>query len=107
MLFRSHPLEASQTRIVYSPLIVDWSGAKLSKSLYVKEGAYGYLEAQGMDYLVSYEVFRRAGMDLGVVLDEVEGWVKHPYRLFRSYSIAYFHALFGKDKPVHGHVGKK
>ena len=40
--------------IVYVPLIIDWSGAKLSKSLYVQSGAYQYLKDQGMDYLVSY-----------------------------------------------------
>ncbi|KAL7277588.1 hypothetical protein ACG7TL_008515 [Trametes sanguinea] len=37
--------------IVYAPLIIDWSGAKLSKSLYVKSGAYEYLESQLKTYL--------------------------------------------------------
>ena len=32
--------------ILYAPLVTDWSGAKLSKSLYVKEGAYTYLPAK-------------------------------------------------------------
>jgi predicted Zn-ribbon and HTH transcriptional regulator len=39
--------------ILYSPLITDWSGAKLSKSLYVKHGAYKYLPT----YIVDYEHF--------------------------------------------------
>ena len=30
--------------ILYAPLIVDWSGAKLSKSLYVREGGYEMME---------------------------------------------------------------
>ena len=37
--------------IVYCPLVTDWSGAKLSKSLYVKEGAYKDLPK----YLINYK----------------------------------------------------
>ena len=40
--------------IVYAPLILDWSGAKVSKSLYVKENAYDYLPK----YLVDYGEFK-------------------------------------------------
>ncbi|KAI5477558.1 hypothetical protein MNV49_006146 [Pseudohyphozyma bogoriensis] len=39
--------------IIYAPLVVDWAGSKLSKSLYVKQGAYKYLEDQGLDYVLS------------------------------------------------------
>ena len=88
--------------IFYTPLIVDWSGAKLSKSLYVRNGAYQYLKDNNMDYLVSYKIFKEKGNDLGVVFDEVMDWVKYPYRLFRSYSIAYIDSLFRGDKPSQG-----
>ncbi len=40
--------------ILYSPLITDWSGAKLSKSLYVKQEAYKYLPS----YIVNFEHFK-------------------------------------------------
>jgi len=77
--------------IFYTPLIVDWSGAKLSKSLYVRSGAYQYLKDI---YLVSYKAFKEQGKDLGVIFYEVRDWVEHPYRLFRSYRVAYVDSLF-------------
>ena len=93
--------------IVYVLLIIDWSGAKLSKSLYVQSGAYQYLKDQGMDYLVSYQVFKDQKKDLGVVFDEVEGWVAKPYKLLRTtYSMALIDQLFKGDNPVQGVVGK-
>ena len=93
--------------IVYVPLIIDWSGAKLSKSLYVQSGAYQYLKDQGMDYLVLYQVFKDQKKDLGVVFDEVEGWVAKPYKLLRTtYSMALIDQLYKGDNPVQGVVGK-
>jgi hypothetical protein len=92
--------------IFYTPLIVDWSGAKLSKSLYVRSGAYQYLKDMEMDYLVSYKAFKEQGKDLSVIFDEVRDWVEHPYRLFRSYSVAYVDSLFKGDKPLQGQIGK-
>ncbi|KDQ54800.1 hypothetical protein JAAARDRAFT_159996 [Jaapia argillacea MUCL 33604] len=80
--------------VVYSPLITDWSGAKLSKSLYVKDGAYGYLEELGMDYLLSFAKMKEQGKELRVIYDEVQRWVDEPFRLFRPYSIYYMHTLF-------------
>ena len=88
--------------IVYAPLITDWSGAKLSKSLYVQSGAYQYLIDQGMDYLVSYKVFKDQKKDLGVIFEEVQGWVEEPLKLFRPYSTAYIDQLFKGDKPEQG-----
>ncbi|MBP9778794.1 MAG: hypothetical protein KBD25_06415, partial [Rickettsiaceae bacterium] len=86
--------------ILYSPLITDWSGAKLSKSLYVKEGAYKYLP----QYLVNYEAFKS---QFGVpgfekLFNEIDLWVREPYRLFRNYSVYYFINLFenGNDSNI-------
>lgn len=81
---------------VYAPLIVDWAGSKLSKSLYVREDAYRYLEAQGMDYLISYERMKASNKDLRLLFDEVGKWVNDPKKLFRSYSIEYLHHIFEK-----------
>ena len=80
--------------IFYSPLILDWSGAKLSKSLYVEEGAYKYFDTQNLDYLVSYEKFKQHGKDFRIIYDEVTNWVQEPFRLFRSYSVYYIDGLF-------------
>ena len=78
--------------IVYCPQILDWSGAKLSKSLYVKEGAYKYLPK----YLLSYEELQKEYKDKGleVIHKETDKWLDEPYKLFRNYTIYYFMQLF-------------
>ncbi|KAM0234627.1 hypothetical protein ACHAP5_010021 [Fusarium lateritium] len=40
--------------ILYAPLIVDWSGAKLSKTLYIREGGYDAMALFGTDWLCSF-----------------------------------------------------
>lgn len=84
--------------IFYAPMVVDWAGSKLSKSLYVKENAYEYLKNLGMEYLVNFTSFSRQGRDLEVVFSEVLDWVDHPYKLFRAYSIEYLHRQFIKKE---------
>ena len=79
--------------IFYTPLILDWSGAKLSKSLYLKN-SYKYLTDQQLDYLVSFEKFREEGKNLRILYDEVTDWVANPFKLFRSYSVSYMCSLF-------------
>ena len=49
--------------IFYAPLVLDWSGSKLSKSLYVKEGAYKYLCEAGLGYM----------LDVNILLDAESG----------------------------------
>ncbi|MBI2499637.1 hypothetical protein HYV88_05325 [Candidatus Woesearchaeota archaeon] len=81
--------------IVYAPLIVDWSGAKLSKSLYVKQNAYRDLPP----YLVNYGEFRNKHGEAGVkkMFEEVSLWLEESYKLFRNYSVYYFMELFKND----------
>ncbi|KAI0503049.1 hypothetical protein F5B22DRAFT_640434 [Xylaria bambusicola] len=88
--------------ILYAPLIVDWSGAKLSKSLYIRDGAYEFMKQQGMDGFCSYARLReRFGGDgsegLRKIWDEVQRWMADPKKLFRSFSVAYFHAIILRD----------
>lgn len=73
----------------YSPLIEDWSGSKVSKSLYVKRGAYQYLRDADMAWLLSFKEMREAGMDPAVLFKEVEGWIHEPRKMFRAYSLEY------------------
>ncbi len=82
--------------IVYAPLVVDWSGAKLSKSVYVKENAYKYLLPP---YLVNYDQFREKLGEEGVrkMFEEVSSWLEDSFKLFRSYSVYYFMELFGDE----------
>lgn len=78
--------------ILYTPLVLDWSGAKLSKSLYVKEGAYNDLPP----YLINYEFLKNTkGIQaLNVIHKITDDWVENPYLLFRNYSIYYFQKEF-------------
>ncbi|KAJ7271176.1 hypothetical protein C8J57DRAFT_1435424 [Mycena rebaudengoi] len=80
--------------IVYCPLIVDWSGNKLSKSIYLQKSGYNYLTKAKLGYMLSYKTFKEQNRDLNVLMDEVELWIDEPYRLFRAYSVHYFHMLF-------------
>lgn len=85
--------------VVYTPLITDWSGAKLSKSLYIRTGAYNYLTSQDLNYLVDYERFKEkfGGIDsLKTIYDEASLWLDEPYRIFRSYTVYYFDELLKK-----------
>jgi len=81
--------------IIYTPLIIDWSGAKLSKTLYVKENAYNYLP----NYLLNYKVFiKRFGIKgIEKLQLETENWLEKPYKLFRNYSVYYFMELFENE----------
>ncbi len=78
--------------IIYAPLVTDWSGAKISKSLYVKENAYRDLPTYLLDYNSLLNVFGERGLYL---LSEItDDWMKNPYKLFRSYSIDYFKYMY-------------
>ena len=72
----------------YAPVICDWSGAKFSKSLYVKSGSYQYLP----EALVNYDIFRTTYGDKGLqkLWKEVQAWVSDPRKFFRNYSMDYF-----------------
>lgn len=82
--------------IIYCPLITDWSGAKLSKSLYVKKGAYRDLPKYLLNYENLVEVKGIKGMEK--LYDIISEWVKEPYKLFRDYSIYYFMKRFEEDE---------
>ncbi len=81
--------------IVYTPLVTDWSGAKLSKSLYVKQGAYRYLPP----FIVDFNKFKEKLGEEGLkkLFLEATKWLEEPYRLFRGYSAYYFMEMFGND----------
>ncbi|KAI0740754.1 hypothetical protein C8Q76DRAFT_608115 [Earliella scabrosa] len=81
--------------ISYAPMIVDWSGAKLSKSLYVKTNAYEYLKWAGLGYLLEYRRMADEGKDVRVLFKMVEGWMDEPKKLYgRVYSVEYLRLTF-------------
>ena len=73
---------------------LDWSGAKLSKSLYVKKGAYGDIPKRFINYSFLKEDLGFKGLD--ILYDIVINWINNPYMLFRHYSIYYFIKEFEK-----------
>ena len=74
--------------IFYAPLVLDWSGAKMSKSLYVKEGAYSDIPKAFINYSFLKEEYGIEG--LNILYKIILNWFSKPYMLFRHYSIYYF-----------------
>ncbi|KAL2755011.1 hypothetical protein ACRALDRAFT_1082592 [Sodiomyces alcalophilus JCM 7366] len=86
--------------ILYAPQVVDWSGAKLSKQLYVREGGYAAMELLGTDGLRSYARLKSRFGDEGLVRiwSEVEKWVADPRKLFRAgFSVEYMQAVLDAE----------
>jgi hypothetical protein len=75
--------------IFYTPLIIDWSGAKLSKSLYIRENGYKYLIDAGRRYLLDADTFLETERAIEALFEEAEDWVDKPYKLFRNYTVDY------------------
>ncbi|KLJ06205.1 hypothetical protein EMPG_10367 [Blastomyces silverae] len=75
--------------IFYSPLVLDWSGGKLSKSLYVKKGAYEYICDAGRRYMLDADTFMNTEGALNALWEEIQDWMEEPKKLFRNYSIDY------------------
>ncbi|RDX44245.1 hypothetical protein OH76DRAFT_1409364 [Lentinus brumalis] len=98
------PLKDLFPAFMYVPLIVDWSGPKLSKSYYVRKNAYEYLEPRGMEYLLEYRKMVEQGKDVEVLFRMVEGWFEEPKKLnSRVYSLEYVNLMFataGQQRPV-------
>lgn len=80
--------------IIYAPLVTDWSGAKISKSLYVKKDAYDYLPKAFVNYDGLKKEYGYKGLD--ILYSIIESWVNNPSMLFRSYTIYYFIKEFEK-----------
>ena len=82
--------------IFYAPLVSDWSGAKMSKSLYVKEGAYSDIPVAFINYKYLKEKYGLNG--LKKLYNIVSNWFENPYMLFRHYTIYYFIKEFEKNE---------
>ena len=81
---------------IYSPLVEDWSGAKLSKSVYVQKGTYGYLPSGFLDLADFKTQFGESGIE--TLWKEATAWVLNPKKLFRNYSTEYFSQLLRDAK---------
>jgi len=63
----------------------------------VDKGAYEYLRAAGMGYMLSFDEMKRQGKDHTILFREVERWLDDPRKLFRPYSIDYLHRIFEQE----------
>jgi len=77
---------------IFSPIIEDWSGAKFSKSVYVKEGTYKDVPEEFLNYVKFQETFGVKGLE--ITLDESREWIADPKKLFRNYSVEYLKGVY-------------
>jgi len=73
---------------LYAPVILDWSGAKFSKSLYLEKDSYKDINQA----FVNYNNFKKIYGEHGLIKlwKEIEGWIGEPKKFFRNYSVEYF-----------------
>lgn len=87
---------------VFTPLITDRTGGKLSKTLYVAHGAYADLPELflNLDALLA----EHGEQILEVVWGEVTRWAAEPRRLHRTYTVDYISALLTAGLPAAGRL---
>lgn len=83
--------------IIYTPTILDWSGSKLSKRMYVGSQAYREYYKEG---LINYsEFFKQYGEDaFDTLYEEISSWIMYPKRFIRDYTIEYIDAVLNHEK---------
>lgn len=79
---------------IATPIIEDWSGAKFSKSLYVKSGTYESLPKELVSLSDFLQKFGEGGFNN--LWLHVSPWVKDPKRFYRNYSLDYLRDVFDK-----------
>jgi hypothetical protein len=92
-----HQLGCSGLRVpfnIFTPQILDDSGAKLSKTIYLARGAYADIPAAWTSMAAFEDRFRLAGLNM--LWDEISGWVRSPEKFFRNYSVRYLEHAFGQ-----------
>lgn len=77
---------------IFSPIIEDWSGAKFSKSIYVKLGTYDAVPEEFLNYTIFNKNLGEQG--LKITLNESRNWLNDPKKLFRNYSVDYLRKIF-------------
>lgn len=74
--------------VIYTPTILDWSGSKLSKRMYVGNQAYREYMKEGLiNYSEFYNQYGEEGFER--LYNEVNLWVSDPKLFIRDYTIEY------------------
>lgn len=83
---------------VFTPLVLDRSGGKLSKSLYVRYGAdYADLPEAFLDLNIMFDQHGVHALD--ALLTEITRWAAEPRRLHRAYTVDYLADLIHASSP--------
>ncbi len=83
--------------IIYTPTILDWSGSKLSKRMYVGNSAYReYLKEGLINYSEFYNQYGEIGFER--LYNEINQWVLSPKKFIRDYTIEYIDAVLNDEK---------
>lgn len=78
----------------FAPVILDWSGAKFSKSLYLKSDAYKDINSAFINYDNFINCYGEEGINK--LWKEVKSWIEEPPKFFRNYSVDYFQMIMEK-----------
>ena len=82
--------------IIYTPTILDWSGSKLSKRMYVGNNAYReYLKEGLINYSEFYNQYGEIGFER--LYNEINKWVLEPKKFIRDYTIEYIDAILNNE----------
>lgn len=82
--------------VIYTPTILDWSGSKLSKRMYVGNTAYReYLKEGLINYSEFYNQYGEEGYNN--YYNEVNSWIKSPKKFIRDYTIDYVDAILNNE----------
>lgn len=80
---------------LFSPVILDWSGAKFSKSLYLKNDAYKDINSAFINYDNFINCYGIRGIKK--LWNEVNSWFDEPRKFFRNYSVDYFQMIMENE----------
>ena len=92
-----HQLGCSGTQVpfnIFTPQILDDSGAKLSKTIYLARGAYADIPPAWTSLRAFQDRFGSGGLDL--LWDEITSWTQSPAKFFRNYTVRYLEHAFGQ-----------
>lgn len=89
--------EENVPSIIYTPTILDWSGSKLSKRMYVGNEAYReYLKEGLINYAEFYNQYGEIGFQR--LYKEINSWIHEPKKFIRDYTIEYIDAILNNEK---------
>jgi len=93
-----HQLGCTGTQVpfnIFTPQILDDSGAKLSKTIYLTRGAYADIPPAWTSMQAFQNRFGSSGLDR--LWNEISSWVQAPSKFFRNYTVRYLEYAFSQQ----------